>query len=686
MSLSCIQQCTICFVNLDGNNGYIRHIRQVHGNDRQFATFCSLCHSKFVFTNLKSFISHFRKHMLDFSFNEEALSSLCTTHDTVNLNIHDDIEEHLTVYEYEQYDQLEEIKKFYVKMLLKIREGHVLPGSVMKTIALSVSSLIETFSIHLLCKLNINVDHPISRNINDDIEKILFEISKNEDSFISSCELYFKFIKPKEIQLPTGNKAYYIPIRDVLMNLFKKKDFYDCIKKEKQYISQFDGQDILYHYRNAEIGRQHLILNVKENSLLLQLYCDDIGIVNPLMGKNTTHKLTTFYFSIDDLPACHNSSLNFIHLLLLFYTKDFEDENNRRILFNQLNKDLRCLEDDGLVLPRDINSTYFTISTVCADNLAGSFSNKVVIKKRIDSHELGGFTCAFNSGRCCRYCLIYHRDMKHVYKESDSLMRTAASHDSHAKHIHNVSNDKSLYGVNEKSVLSTLPSFNPITCLPPDIMHDILEGIMPKFTNCLLHTIVSNRLCTSSQICHRINNFIYGINDRRNRPPAFKEKEILDKRVPSKTMEKYCLFLNLSFILIDIIDKILYWFLYKLLRQIWDILYSDYPRKSWFSTLEQLIQEFIQLFQTIFPGQFIPKCHFLLHAARNTAKNGPLKRQMNLRYESKHHLLKKIANRCNNFINLPRTISRRAQLRQCYDLMDDKCLKSGGISGRFRSR
>jgi hypothetical protein len=147
MSVSCIQQCTICLVNVDGNNGYIRHIRQVHGNDRQFATCCPLCHSKFVFTNLKSFISHFRKHMLDCSFNEEALSSACTTHDIVNLNINDDVEEQLLVYEYEQYDQLEEIKKFYVKMLLRIREGHVLPGVVMKTITLSVTSLIQTVSI-----------------------------------------------------------------------------------------------------------------------------------------------------------------------------------------------------------------------------------------------------------------------------------------------------------------------------------------------------------------------------------------------------------------------------------------------------------------------------------------------------------------------------------------------------------
>ena len=29
-------------------------------------------------------------------------------------------------------------------------------------------------------------------------------------------------------------KAYYIPIRDVLMNLFEKHDFYECIKEEEK--------------------------------------------------------------------------------------------------------------------------------------------------------------------------------------------------------------------------------------------------------------------------------------------------------------------------------------------------------------------------------------------------------------------------------------------------------------------
>ncbi|CAF1196037.1 unnamed protein product [Rotaria sordida] len=545
-------------------------------------------------------MNHFRNHHLGCSSQEMPPLPLLLDCNDFNLNNYGEIEieqheqkeqgeqqeQRILSWQYENHDSLDDIKKFYLKMLLKVREGHVLPGNVMKTMALSITCLLEIFSYHLLSKLHMNIDNAISNNFNNDVEKTLFEISKSEDSFISSCQIYFTFVKPKEIILPTGNKAYYIPLCDLLMNLFEKKDFYDSIKQEKELISQFHEQDIIYHYRNAEIGRQHHILNNKKNSLLLQLYSDDLGVVNPLMGKNAVHKLTTFYFSLDDLPSRHSSSLRVVYLLLLYYKKDFEDQNNRRILFEQLGQDLR-------------------------------------------THELGGFTRTFTTGYFCRYCFTHHHDMKHIYKESQTLIRTAESHDIQLKHVENVPSDKSMYGINEASALSFISSFHPITSLPPDLMHDAMEG---------------------------------------------------------KTMEKYCLFLNLPFMLFNIVDKIPYWFLYELLREIWDMLYCDFPRKSWLSTLQELIEEFIQLFQTIFPDQFTPKFHYLLHAARNTAKYGPLKRQMNLRYEAKHHLLKQIANRCNNFINLPYTISKRIQLRQCYELIDENVFKLNNVSGKIHTR
>lgn len=148
------------------------------------------------------------------------------------------------------------------------------------------------------------------------------------------------------------------------------------------------------------------------------------------------------------------------------------------------------------------------------------------------AHELGGFTCSFNNGHCCRYCLAHHRDMRHIYKESQTLIRTTQSHDMQVKQVQNVNSDKSMYGVNQQSVLSALPSFHAITSLPPDLMHDVLEGIMPKLISCLLHVIVSNRICNASEICQRINKFTYGANDKRNRPVMFKEKDIFNKRIP----------------------------------------------------------------------------------------------------------------------------------------------------------
>ncbi|CAF3026172.1 unnamed protein product [Rotaria sp. Silwood2] len=323
MSISRVKQCTICPIRVDGEAGYLRHMRQVHGNDRLFGTNCPLCDSYFIFTNLKSFMNHLRNHHLGRSSQEMPPLSLLLDCNDFNLNNYGEIEieqheqheqheqqeQRILSWQYENHDPLDDIKNFYLKMLLKVREGHVLPGNVMKTMALSITCLLEIFSYHLLSKLHMNINNVISNNFNNDVEKTLFEISESEDSFISSCQIYFKFVKPKEIILPTGNKAYYIPLCDLLMNLFEKKDFYDSIKQENEIISKFHEEDIIYHYRNAKIGRQHHILNNNKNSLLLQLYSDDLGVVNPLIGKNAAHKLTTFYFSLDDLPSRHSSSL-----------------------------------------------------------------------------------------------------------------------------------------------------------------------------------------------------------------------------------------------------------------------------------------------------------------------------------------------------------------------------------------
>lgn len=533
MALNRIGKCTICSIKTCGANGFFRHIRQVHGNDRYFGTNCPLCPSSFIYTNIKSFIRHYvQKHPSNFDLDDDSSSIVADNDENSFVGLIEDKEISLLIGE---CDSLQEIKRSYIKMMLKLREGHILPGHVMKTLALSISGLFQSFFEIICTTLNTNVDNIKLFRVTNEIEKYFLEVSKSEESFVSFCRMYFEFIKPQEILFHTGSKAYYVPLRELLLSLFSKKDVQKCANNEKEFITQFNGQDIIYHYRNAEIGQQHNILKNTKNCYLLQLYSDDLGVVNPLMGKSATHKLTTFYFSIDDLPARKNSSLASVYLLMLCHRRDFDDSNNRQILFQQLKQDLMVLEQDGIVLPGDDFSTHFTISTVCADNLAGrAFVYNFVDYCLCLAHELGGFMCSFNNGHCCRYCLCHHKDMKNVYKESQVTIRTRTSYDLQVKHVQEVSIDKQMYGINEKSILLTLPSLHPMISLPPDIMHDVLEGVMPKVMSCLLHTMISTRLFTATQICQRVNQFEYGKNDRRNRPPFLKERDIFDKRIPGE--------------------------------------------------------------------------------------------------------------------------------------------------------
>ena len=74
-------------------------------------------------------------------------------------------------------------------------------------------------------------------------------------------------VRPKEILLSIDKKTYYVSIRELLIIFFGNKEVYETVKTEKKLISEFNQQDIIYHYRNEEIGRQHRILNNNNNCL-----------------------------------------------------------------------------------------------------------------------------------------------------------------------------------------------------------------------------------------------------------------------------------------------------------------------------------------------------------------------------------------------------------------------------------
>ena len=75
------------------------------------------------------------------------------------------------------------------------------------------------------------------------------------------------------------------------------------------------------------------------------------------------------------------------------------------------------------------------------------------------------------------------------------------------------------YGVNNLSVLNEAPRFDLCTCFPHDIMHVIMEGVLPRHVKALIrYCICEKHFLTLNQLNRNIANFDYGYSEKVNQP------------------------------------------------------------------------------------------------------------------------------------------------------------------------
>jgi hypothetical protein len=66
----------------------------------------------------------------------------------------------------------------------------------------------------------------------------------------------------------------------------------------------------MFSFRDGHFGNR-----IDDDSLLMQLYIDDIGLANPIGAKKDKHKMSMIYFSLEDIPDQHRSQLEHIYLV-----------------------------------------------------------------------------------------------------------------------------------------------------------------------------------------------------------------------------------------------------------------------------------------------------------------------------------------------------------------------------------
>lgn len=396
------------------------------------------------------------------------------------------------------------------------------------------------------------------------------------------------------------------------------------------------------------------------------IVCTICQVVNPLGAKRGKHKVTAFYFLIGNIGSKYNASLRNIHLLAIARDRLVKKYSYSRIL-EPLIKDFQQLYDSGIQVQFEghLQTLHGVLATVSADNLS--------------AHLLAGFSAGFGSGRICRQCLALYCEINHKFEEKDFIVRSSDIHKYHLSAIKDNNPSGALvYGVDHKCPLETLEYFDTTNAFPPDLMHDFLEGVVPKLLKLMLREFHKESLITISAYNKELQKFKFGTNDSSSRPVELSNTVLQEGKgpIPGSAAQKLCMFLLLPLIIGHLVPtRNPLWALYLLCREISDIILAPNIKTCWLSVLEYKTTNFLKLFQDIFPGKQTPKFHYLVHYARLIQANGPLRPLWCMRFEAKHQYFKKLAAKLHNFKNIAKSFASRHQMKQCWELSSVDILK-----------
>ena len=215
------------------------------------------------------------------------------------------------------------------------------------------------------------------------------------------------------------------------------------------------------------------------------------------------------------------------------------------------------------------------------------------------------------------------------------------------------------YGVRCSSPFDVLRSFEAVDSLPPDIMHDLFEGVIPLTIKLVIDFLLNQNCMTKESFQNAMQCFTFGQNDCKNKPAAW----INGSSCSLPASQSWCFFRSLPFIIEEFVSlDCEVWELDLMFAKICDIVFAPAFSMSSVSYLDSLIHDYYFLLISLAPDKIIPKCHFLLHYHGHMIKFGLLRSLWCMQFEAYHQRVKKIARRSQNFKNMCFTVANRLQL------------------------
>lgn len=334
--------------------------------------------------------------------------------------------------------------------------------------------------------------------------------------------------------------GYVVPFIESLEKVLNIKAVWKAV--QSSFISNASPKPSSYSdvWDGSVIRSNPTFLKLNGAVLAIQIYNDEVELMNPLGSKKGKHKVSVFYWTLLNLPTHCRSSLRSINLLAIINA-----ELLRKHGFNHF---LKPFLDDMLLLNNghcfSVRGEKITLHGILAHSVGDMPA----------SNLLAGFKEGV--GRAthhCRFCMIHRNDMDCVFHEQDCVLRTKVDHDKHLEELSRESSSKASwdamsadFGVTGPCPLSILPYFHPVEGFPHDLMHVLYEGVLNQACGQLLRCLISDFGLDLDEVNRRISLLESG--REFTVPPNIREDEVLDNRklsFSSSEMEALCTVLPL---------------------------------------------------------------------------------------------------------------------------------------------
>lgn len=443
----------------------------------------------------------------------------------------------------------------------------------------------------------------------------------------------------------------YVPLLESLHQILSSKVILDKIIENHRGQQDIELDPSL-EFRSPEDGlhfKKNSFLNAEELRISLRLYVDDFETCNPLGTSRKKHKLCGVYWILGNLPPGSHSSLSSIYLAVLCKSGDVKTYGYEKVL-EPLLQDLKTLEDHGLYVPLLGKSLKGTVLSIVADNLG--------------AHGVAGFLESFSGDFFCRFCTGKSCDIRsHCVASGAFDLRTREDHADHVKSA--CENNTHCFGVKRECVFTkTLSHFHVVSGFPPDIAHDIFEGIVPVELAYCLGSMISKRLFTLDDLNKAILAFPYKWSDKTNKPHIVPQSLLVRKTIGGNAHENWSLLRLLPFVIGPLVpDNEPAWLVLMDLKDIVELVVAPVHTDESISYLESKIVEHRQRYQELFPDvRLLPKHHYLEHYPQMIRCFGPLVAVWTMRFEAKHSFFKNIVKHTSCFKNVPQTLASKHQM------------------------